>query len=695
MRAHLTLRPFQRTGAAFLASLEKAAIYDSMGLGKTPQAIEGLRQLNLPSTARILVVAPLATALGWQREIRRWWPDCPHAFTICRRKDAVPAQGISFLAWTDLAERLPHLLDGDAPSFDLVIADEAHRIKGGAAVKLAKSFTGAWRKSGREWVRERGLVDRAIRTWMLTGTPIPNSRPIELLPALTLLGAVGDTRRGAVISRRGYEQKFCQQENRWTPSGFDLMARRNIDDLADLLRSTGRILRRTRADVRGELPDLTRTIVPLGGVKESKGVSDEAREALSRGELPPFEEMAAYRRDLGAAKAPAAAAWIASWLEEAGPDSAIVVFVHHKEAGRTIQERLMAEDAGLGQIEFASGDDPAPERQAKVDRFAQPGGPRVFIGTIDACGTGMNGLHLRTTVCCFAECAWTPAQLDQAEGRICRMGGKGGADAQAIAYYLGAADCLDIHIIETVDLKRDVAWRTLDADEGVRHSDTDAPPAPPTPAQQAEAKAQALGADDLPEPTDPSVRWSWAKDKNTGEWLLRNCHWLDDSAKAAWAGAEVTVTNASGKQTMRKLVECRYTGPHNGGWCIWTHAEPESPGGKHKVENARFIARMKRRARDAELLASLDTGGPLDDAMRHQAEACAAAARFLTACDADHASKRNDEGWSQADVTVGRIIAGIDTAFWTQATLAGAKAILRRYRNTQISALLGAAIWPS
>ena len=340
-------------------------------------------------------------------------------------------------------------------------------------------------------------------------------------------------------------------------------------------------------------------------------------------------------------------------------------------------------------VEFASGDDPPAARQAKVDRFSAQDGPRCFVGTVDACGTGMNGLHLRTTTCCFVECEWTPAQLDQAEGRIRRMGGV--EREFAVAYYLTAADCLDAHIIGTVTDKREVIWQALDADEGARPSagvTTGGPPSAPQPVD----RVVPLGTDALPEPKD--CPWSWAKDKQTGEWLIRDGHFLDPSAQAAWAGAEVTVTNAAGKSQLRKLVSCRYTGPHNGGWCIWEHADPDSGSGKHKSANARFIARMKRRAHDVDLLASLDASGGISDAERPAVEACQAAAMQLTGLDLDHATVRNDEGWSQADVTVGRIVAGVDPAFWTLATLAGARAILRKYRRTQIPASLVGAIWP-
>ena len=674
-----TLRPFQRIGADFLAARKRAALLDSMGCGKSPQAIEALKKT---STKRVLLIAPLATSLGWQREFNTWWPDCPHAFTVCRRKDKLPQSGIVFIAWTDLAVRLPDIL---AQRWDVCIADEVHRAKGGTSVKMSKAFTGAWRKNGAQWVREPGAADACDGVWMLTGTILPNARPIEALPAFLTLGIVGNVRDGALMSRKDYENRFCRQENRWTPQGFDLMGRRNIDDLAELMRASGVILRRTPEDVKGELPALQRVIVPLGGVKDCATAAQ--LEYVQRGELPPLPEMSAYRRDLGAAKAEAAIPWIISHMEDLAEDEAMVVFVHHKAVGERIAQALI--DAELGAVEFASGDDAAPERQAKVDRFADPKGPRCFVGTVDACGTGMNGLHRRTTTCCFVECEWTPAQLDQAEGRVRRMGGIG--REFAIAYYLTASDCLDAHIIGTVNDKREVIWQALDADEGTREEAL--PDAVSAAAALAEAtRPEPLGVDALPEPSE--VRWSWAKDKNSGEWLLRDGHFLDESAKAAWAGAEVTVTTAAGKQTVRKLVACRYTGPHNGGWCIWTYADPDSADARHRNANARFLARMRRRARDAELLGSLDAGGALTDADRSQAEACKAAAMQLTGLDLDRASVRNDEGWSQADVTVGRIVADIDTAFWTKATLAGAKAILRKYRRTQLPAGLVAAIWP-
>jgi hypothetical protein len=453
-----TLRPFQHEGAHFLAARSKAAIYDYMGLGKTPQAIRALEFLPPHDRQRILIIAPLATSRGWERELQKWAPNTLRDLEILRRRDKIPNRsGIFFIPWTDLAVRLPELLTFGR--FDVVILDEVHRAKGGTAVKMAKAAMGAWAKVDGQWVREPGIVDHASRCWQLTGTPMPNGRPIELLPLLTMLGAVGSA--GAKMTRKAYEERFCKQRNPFTPSGFDLNAVRNISELAQLLDSSGCILRRSPEDVRGELPELQRCIVPLEGISDC--ASEEAESFVSRGELPPFEELAKYRSAMGEAKAEVAIEWLKSHTEDNG-GAPLVVFCHHKSVGLQIARALTG--LGWGAVEFGSGDDTPELRQAKVDRFAEPEGPRAFVATMAACGTGMNGMQRRTAECVFVESAWEPATLDQAEGRVRRMGGIGAT--MAMAYYLVAADCLDQHIQQMVNEKRDTVWQTLDTRVGNR-----------------------------------------------------------------------------------------------------------------------------------------------------------------------------------------------------------------------------------
>jgi SNF2 family DNA or RNA helicase len=109
-------------------------------------------------------------------------------------------------------------------------------------------------------------------------------------------------------------------------------------------------------------------------------------------------------------------------------------------------------------------DDSPAERQSKVDAFAKADGPPFFVGTTGACGTGLNGLHLRTTMCVFFESEWSPRELDQAEGRVARLGGTTATGELSIAYYLTVPDSLEERIMASVCEKRERIAETLGGD---------------------------------------------------------------------------------------------------------------------------------------------------------------------------------------------------------------------------------------
>src|SRR6056297_1901301 len=94
------LYPFQEEGAEHLASRPYALIADAMGLGKTPQAIRALQMVaqtppkgSTPGSIRhgpVYIFAPLATLLGWKREIALWAPEYAGHTRIVRRTDPLP-----------------------------------------------------------------------------------------------------------------------------------------------------------------------------------------------------------------------------------------------------------------------------------------------------------------------------------------------------------------------------------------------------------------------------------------------------------------------------------------------------------------------------------------------------------------------------------------------------------------------------
>lgn len=155
--------PYQFEGIAFLFPRETAILADEMGLGKTMQAITTIRMLLLASQLRsVLLICPKPLVTNWVREFRMWAPEIP--VTVVEGDQAKrqwiwqqPAAPVR-IANYELLMRDKSLLESDQLHFDLVVLDEAQRIKN--------------RNSTTAQIARR--LPRT-RSWALTGTPIENS----------------------------------------------------------------------------------------------------------------------------------------------------------------------------------------------------------------------------------------------------------------------------------------------------------------------------------------------------------------------------------------------------------------------------------------------------------------------------------------------------------------------------------------
>jgi SNF2 family DNA or RNA helicase len=149
-----------------------------------------------------------------------------------------------------------------------------------------------------------------------------------------------------------------------------------------------------------------------------------------------------------AAKLNAAVAWIADRLDE----SKLVLFASHT----FVVERLM-QAFGDRAVRLTGADD-AAARQVAVDRFQTEESVRLFVGNLKAAGVGLT-LTAASDVA-FLELAWTPADHDQAEDRLHRIGQRG----SVTAWYLLAADTIDEDIVELLERKRQVIAGVTDGD---------------------------------------------------------------------------------------------------------------------------------------------------------------------------------------------------------------------------------------
>ena len=170
--------PYQYEGIGWLFSKSAALLADEMGLGKTMQTITAIRLLiRSGQVRRVLLVCPKPLLPNWQREFQAWAEELPivvvEGDTERRRLTwTMPGVPILIANYESLVRDFASFPDGEFPKFDLVVLDEAQRIKN---------------RDSRTAETARALPRR--RSWALTGTPIEN-RPEELGALYEFLGVI-------------------------------------------------------------------------------------------------------------------------------------------------------------------------------------------------------------------------------------------------------------------------------------------------------------------------------------------------------------------------------------------------------------------------------------------------------------------------------------------------------------------------
>ena len=190
------LFPHQRAGVKFLATAKRALLADEPGLGKTAQAIRGIKAIKDAGedVFPALIVCPNTLKKNWQREFAKWWPEAKvqviKGTPVQRRKQFEEENvDVYVINWESLRthsrlagygsialarcpeckghdERVTinkcevHARELNKIPFKAVVADEMHRSKD----PKSKQTRALWAASG----------DAQIR-FALTGTPIANN----------------------------------------------------------------------------------------------------------------------------------------------------------------------------------------------------------------------------------------------------------------------------------------------------------------------------------------------------------------------------------------------------------------------------------------------------------------------------------------------------------------------------------------
>lgn len=406
----IQLYPYQTVGAAFLTVRKRAILADTMGLGKTAQAIvaaEGMR------AKCIVVICPAGVRINWHREFLRFSNRELIYRVINNGRSSLTDEGVNIISY-ELAATANMKRRLMAMNIDVLILDEAHFLKSRDAKRTEAIY-------GVRCTGDTGIMSRATHVWALTGTPTPN-HPGEIFSTLRAFGIWTQ-------NYYAFEAKFCQvREGDWGPV---VVGMKNVDELKALVKPI--MLRRRVEDVMTDIPKVTIADLPL----EARGIThpedlqewEKAEKGADAAKLKTrLEEVAddnnldltklqlpTLRRLTGLAKVRPVCELVMRELDS-GLDK-IVIFGEHRDVLEGCRQTLSKYGA---QIIYGGNTDEV--KQERIDRFMKIWKYRVMIGHIKVLGTGIDGLQRVCNNALFIESSWNPSENVQAIGRLRRTG---------------------------------------------------------------------------------------------------------------------------------------------------------------------------------------------------------------------------------------------------------------------------------
>jgi len=422
----------------------RAILADEVGLGKTIEAGLILKELSIRGLVRrALVLAPPALTGQWREEMDQKFR---LPFDVLRSsRDWVEKPLL--IASLDTAKRVPHRETAQASLWDLVIVDEAHRLKNRASLN---------------WRFVAGLRKKYML--LLTATPVQNNLD-ELFALVSLL------KPGQLHTYDTFLERYVASSDRRVPARVtelrgrlrDIMVRsrrgvaftlpaRRVHSLAVTLSPAERALydgvtqfvRDAYASPRGRLP-LTARLTLIVLQREIGSSSFAAAQTLAKmSESAAFipeerERLAALREQALAARDSVKADHLRRFLEST--EEKVLVFTQYV---RTL-ERLMRglEDLGFTVAAYHGALSQSAKDEA-VRRFRD--GSRIFLST-EAGGEGRNLQFARTIV--NYDLPWNPLRIEQRIGRVHRLG----QEREVHVVNIWARDTVEEFLIELLDRK--------------------------------------------------------------------------------------------------------------------------------------------------------------------------------------------------------------------------------------------------
>ncbi len=415
-----TLRAYQKEGVRFLLSVTEAGfgacLADDMGLGKTLQLIAWLTHLHGQGEldkGAALIIAPASLLSNWQEELARFAPQLrtsilhPYALSAAESElmatapERLLARAHVALTTYGMATRQPLLA---RCAFPALVLDEAQAIKNAASQR-----TQAILKLGAQ----------SPRRVALTGTPVENGLG-ELRTLFDFLnpGLLGTEKDFSAFVRdmgsdytplRRLVRPFLLRRLKSDPALLPELPGKTEQAAWCLLtpeqtRLYAREVENLQAVIHEPDPQ-TRLALVLPILGRFKQICNHPAQYTGEGFYDPA--LSGKMTRLG---------HLAREIAAAG--DCCLVFTQYRTLIEPLHDFLMGIFGAPGLT--LHGGTPLAERQQRVAAFQHAGGPRFFILSLKAAGTGLTLTRARHVI--HFDRWWNPAVENQASDRAYRIG---------------------------------------------------------------------------------------------------------------------------------------------------------------------------------------------------------------------------------------------------------------------------------
>jgi SWI/SNF-related matrix-associated actin-dependent regulator 1 of chromatin subfamily A len=444
---------YQKATLDYLLARKGGIDADQPGLGKTPTSIA---YCNEREATRVLVIVPASVRIQWGERIREW-STIPNVkvSVMLKVKDGIhPTANYQVISYD--AARNPAIMRAIAQSeWDVLICDEAHKMKNIDAI-TTRAILG----NSKGEFNHGGVIVPAIAKYCrehvaLTGTLLLN-RPSECY----VLFRHFDWEAIDFLSEDAFKERYNRQAKMRTIEGkhFTLESTSLENELQNRLR-VNIMARHEKKDVLTLMKPPRYSIVTCEENGDVRGaLAVEGLLGLSIDEIQTTKDfeilghIAEARRLMGLALAPQIIDYAIDFLE--GTEEKLTIFAWHIGVLDLFEESLAR--FGTARVD---GRKTATARQKAVDDFIGNAKTRVFIGNIQAAGTGLDGLQTVCSRCYLAEPDWVPANNEQAVSRLDRIGQPNDVNAEIFVAPGSISEKILVKALE----KLNVIHRVLDA----------------------------------------------------------------------------------------------------------------------------------------------------------------------------------------------------------------------------------------